>query len=121
MDIVFINQLSVETTIGVYDWEKTIRQTLKLDIKIGCDIRSAAAGDDIAQTIDYAEVSTRLLKHISSNTFELVETVAQQVADIIINEFNALWVSVTLFKPGAVPEADSVGVQIERFADSADK
>lgn len=114
MDTVFIQQLAVKTTIGVYDWEKKIKQQLLLDIEMSSDINNAAASDHIDDTIDYAVVASTITQFIESRQFELIETVAQQCADIILNDFAASQVTITLQKPGAVENAQSVGVKITR-------
>jgi dihydroneopterin aldolase len=113
-DIVFIRQLRVDTVIGVYDWERTIRQTVVLDLEMAWDNRPAAANDGIADALDYAAVSERVLSFIQGSEFQLVETMAEQVAAIVREEFGVPWVRLRLCKPGAVPAARDVGVLIER-------
>lgn len=114
MDIVFIEQLSVITTIGVYDWEQTIEQKLVFDIEIGWDNRAAAASDDVRDCLSYADVTQAVLEHVGNGRFALVERVAEEVAEIILTRFNAPWVRIKLSKPGAVAHAANVGVMIER-------
>ncbi|MCJ8275091.1 MAG: dihydroneopterin aldolase [Psychrosphaera sp.] len=114
MDTVFIRQLAVSTTIGVYDWEKTIKQQLLIDIDMVSDIKDAAASDNISDTVDYAVVSNTITDYVQGNQFELIETVAQNIADIILNDFPVTQVTITLQKPGAVKNAQSVGVKIMR-------
>jgi len=114
MDIVYIRELEVETVIGIYDWEREIRQTVSLDLEMGTDINAAAATEDIENTLNYKSVSDRLISFISESEFLLVETMAQQIADIVMNEFGVRWVRLRLGKPGAVPAARDVGVIIER-------
>ncbi|NDL63601.1 bifunctional dihydroneopterin aldolase/7,8-dihydroneopterin epimerase [Acerihabitans arboris] len=114
MDIVFIEQLTVMTVIGVYDWEQNRRQKLVFDIEMGWDNGPAARSDDVADCLSYADVSDTVLSFVSSNQFALVERVAEEVADLLRQRFNLPWVRIKLSKPGAVPQAASVGVIIER-------
>lgn len=114
MDIVFIQQLAVKTTIGVYDWEKKIKQQLLFDIEMSCDISNAASSDDIDNTVDYAVVSDTITQYVEQHQFELIETVAEKTAEIILSKFAVTRVAITLQKPGAVKNAQSVGVKIVR-------
>jgi dihydroneopterin aldolase len=114
MDRVFIEQLEVITTIGVYDWEQQIKQKLLLDIEMAHDNRLAGKSDNVADALDYSEVSSLVIKHIENNRFLLVERVAEEVTELIMREFNVPWIKVRLAKPGAVVQARSVGVVIER-------
>ncbi|MFM4703234.1 dihydroneopterin aldolase [Aeromonas bivalvium] len=114
MDKVFIRGLEVLSTIGVYEWEKGIRQKLCFDLEMGFDNRPAAAGDDIHLALDYATLSQKVSEYASTRVVELVETMAEQVAHLILSDFRVHWVKVTLTKPGAVPNAAGVGVEILR-------
>lgn len=114
MDKVFIEALEIETLIGIYDWERRIRQTLQFDIEMAFDNRKPAASDDIADTLDYKAVSKRLIEYVSQSSFGLVETLAEQCAGIILAEFAVDRVRLKLSKPGAVRGARAVGVMIER-------
>ena len=114
MDIVFIKQLQVDTIIGVYDWEKIIQQSLFLDISLHCDHRAAAASDDIKLTLDYAVIAEKVTQLITQQPIELIETVAERVAQMLLAEFATSKVEVTVSKPGAVPKAQTVGVHIVR-------
>ena len=114
MDTVFIRQLSVQTVIGCYDWERTIKQTVVLDLEMDWDIKKAAAADDLSFALDYSQVSERLVTFIEGSEFQLIETMAEQCCDIVLNEFNVSWLRLTLGKPGAVPAASTVGLVIER-------
>lgn len=114
VDKIFIKNLQVETVIGIYDWEKKIRQTISLDIEMATDIRKAADSDDIADTVNYKSLSKRLVAYISASRFELVETLAEKVAEIILNEFEVKDVRIVLHKPGALSDADDVGIIINR-------
>ncbi|AWK14327.1 bifunctional dihydroneopterin aldolase/7,8-dihydroneopterin epimerase [Candidatus Fukatsuia symbiotica] len=114
MDIVFIEQLCVMTTIGVYDWEQRIRQKLIFDIEIGSDNRKAAASDDVKDCLNYAEISEAVLQHVEKNSFALVERVAEEVAELLLTRFPSSWVRIKVSKSNAVPQAKHVGVIIER-------
>jgi dihydroneopterin aldolase len=114
MDIVFIEQLSVITTIGVYDWEQTIEQKLVFDIEMGWDNRAAAKSDDVNDCLSYADISDVVVSHVEGQRFALVERVAEEVADLLLSRFNSPWVRIKLSKPGAVARAANVGVVIER-------
>ena len=114
MDIIYLNDLRVETTIGVYDWERRIRQTLVLDIEIGADIRKAAASDKIEDTVDYRAVAERIISFAAASECKLVETLAERIADILLKEFAAPWCRLRLNKQGAVRGVRDIGVVIER-------
>jgi len=114
MDLVFINQLVVETTIGAYEWEKTITQTLKLDIEMAWDNSAPAKNDDLTLALDYATVSQRLTTWFSEQKIELIETAAERVAAMLLQEFSISWLRLTIHKPDAVANASGVGVTIER-------
>jgi len=114
MDIVFLRGLRIETVIGIYDWEKEIRQPVILDLEMSTDVAKAAASDRIEDAVDYKAVSKRLKQYIGEGRFELVETLAERCADIIRNEFGVRWVRLTVNKIGAVTDANDVGVIIER-------
>jgi dihydroneopterin aldolase len=114
MDIVFIRGLRVDTVIGIYDWEREIRQTLILDLEMGTDISKAAASEDIADTLDYKAVSKRLAGFIEESEFLLVETLAERCAELLLREFDIPWLRLSVNKKGAVSLAEDVGVIIER-------
>ncbi|MCG7954669.1 MAG: dihydroneopterin aldolase [Candidatus Thiodiazotropha endolucinida] len=114
MDIVFIRDLRIETVIGIYDWEREITQTVVFDLEMGADIKKAAESDAIEDALDYKAVSKRLVSFVRESKFQLVETLAERCADIVLHEFNVHWVRLTLNKIGAVSMARDVGVIIER-------
>ncbi|WP_029686885.1 bifunctional dihydroneopterin aldolase/7,8-dihydroneopterin epimerase [Tatumella saanichensis] len=114
MDIVFIEQLTVFTTIGAFDWEQTIQQKLVLDIEMAWDNRQAAASDDVNDCLSYADVSEAVLQHLQGGRFALVERVAEEVASLLISRFGLEGVRIKVSKPGAVAQAAQVGVRIER-------
>lgn len=114
MDIVFIEQLTVFTTIGVYDWEQGIQQKLVLDVEMAWDNRLAARSDNVNDCLSYADVSEAILTHLTGSRFALVERVAEEIADLLMNRFNSPGVRVKVSKPGAIAQAAQVGVRIER-------
>ncbi|EGH42077.1 dihydroneopterin aldolase [Pseudomonas syringae] len=114
MDRVFIEGLEVDTVIGAYDWERGIRQCLRLDLSFAWDNRPAAAGDDLSKALDYVSVSTRIQAFAEQAQFQLVETFAERLAEVLMGEFNIPWLRLKLTKPGAVAAAAGVGVEIER-------
>ena len=114
MDVVYLEDLKTDAVIEVYDWERSIRQTLVLDLELASDNRAAAATDGIADAVDYDAISKRILAYVQASEFELIETLAERVADIVLNEFHIPWLRLKLAKPGAVAEAKDVGVIIER-------
>ena len=114
MDRVFIEGLEIEALIGIYDWERRIRQPLLFDLEMAFDNRVPAASDDIALTLDYKAVSKRLIEYVTASEFGLVETLAERCAEIVMNEFKVERVRLKLSKPGAVRGARAVGVFIER-------
>jgi 7,8-dihydroneopterin aldolase/epimerase/oxygenase len=120
MDIVFIEDLRIETVIGIYDWERQIRQVVALDLEMAFDNRRPAATDRIVDTLDYKAVSKRLIAFVEGASFELVETLAERCADIVRNEFGVPWLRLRLSKPGAVRGSRAVGVVIERGARPVD-
>ena len=114
MDRIFLRELRVETIIGIYDWERETRQVVSIDLEMPVDIRRAAATDDITDTLNYKKVAKRILGYVEASSFQLVETLIERIAEIIITEFDVDWVKVTLSKPGAIRGSRDVGVAIER-------
>jgi dihydroneopterin aldolase len=114
MDIIYIRNLKIETVIGVFDWERRIRQTVNLDLEMAADIRKAAVSDNIHDALDYLAVSQRLTAFVSASEFLLVETLAEKIAEIVQQEFQVPWLRLRLSKPGALRNAQEVGVIMER-------
>lgn len=114
MDIVFIQGLKIDCVIGIYDWEREIRQDIVLDIEMSADIKASSETDHINQTLDYKSVSKRLIDFVKTSEFQLVETLAEKITQVIINEFGVEKVKLTLNKGEAVTGAKGVGVIIER-------
>lgn len=113
MDKIFLNGMKVDTLIGVYDWERTRLQTLVLDLTIGLPER-AAYDDKIEHTIHYGEVCQRVREALQQGDFQLLESLAEFVATLIVDEFQAAFVRVKVVKPGILPNVREVGVEIER-------
>lgn len=114
MDIVYLHDLKVDCVIGIFEWERRIKQTIHIDLDMAADIRRAAASDAIADTLDYKAVAKRLVDFAGDSQFQLVETLAEKIAGIVLSEFKVPWVRVRINKKGAVRNADAVGVVIER-------
>ena len=114
MDTIFLHDLRVETVIGIWDWERKIRQTVAIDLEMSADIRNAAATDKVEDTLNYKAVAKRLQQFVADSSFQLVETLAEKIAEIVLGEFDVAWVRVRVNKPGAIRGARDVGVLIER-------
>lgn len=114
MDKLFLRDLKVDAIIGFWDWERRIKQTLSLDLEIGTDAKTAAAVDEVEAALNYEKIADRLLEFVGASHFKLVETLAESVARIVVLEFEAAWVKVTVAKPGAIRAARDVGIVIER-------
>ena len=114
MDKIFLKELTTETVIGIFDWEREVKQTIAIDLEMSADIRRAARTDSIQDTLNYKAVAKRLLAFIQESRYQLVETLAEEVARLVLTEFPVEWVKVTLHKPGAIRHSRDVGVMIER-------
>jgi dihydroneopterin aldolase len=114
MDIIYLHDLRIATVIGVFDWERRVKQTVILNLDMAADIRKAAASEAIADTLDYKAVAKRLIEFVGDSEFQLVETLAERVAEIVLNEFAISWLRLKVNKRGAVRGAVDVGVVIER-------
>jgi dihydroneopterin aldolase len=113
-DVIFLSNLATECIIGIWDWERRVKQRIVLDLEMATDIRKAAASDHIDDTLDYKRVAKRLLQFVGESEFQLVETLTERIAEIIITEFSVPWVRVRLNKQGAIRGARDVGILIER-------
>lgn len=114
MDIVYIRDLHIDTIIGIYDWEREVRQTVSIDLEMATDIRKAAATDDIEHALNYKAVSKRIISYVENRNALLVESLAEEIAALVRDEFNVPWLRLRLSKPGAVRGARDVGLIIER-------
>lgn len=114
MDIIYLHGLVANAQIGVWEWEKQITQQLTIDLDMGADIRIAAASDRLQDTLNYKEVAKRIIGFVEENHFDLVEALAEQIADILLDDFGIPWCRIKLNKKGAINGGRDVGVIIER-------
>ena len=114
MDVIFLSGLTTECIIGIWDWERRVKQKIVIDLEMGADIRRAAGTDAIEDTLDYKRVAKRLLAFVSESQFQLVETLTERIAQIVVTEFDVPWVRVRLNKQGAIRGSRDVGILIER-------
>ena len=113
-DRIFLRGLTAECVIGFIDWERRVKQTVVVDLELPVDCRQAAVTDDVNDTVDYKKVSKRVLAFIEASEFKLVETLAQRLAMLILEEFALEWIRLSINKPGAIRNSRDVGVAIER-------
>ena len=114
MDTVYIDGLKIDTVIGIYDWERKIKQRVIIDVEISCNITAAAKSDAIADACDYASISARITEFAESSQFQLIETLAEQTAQLVVSEFNVPEIKLWVSKPDAVKNAENVGIKITR-------
>ena len=114
MDKIFIHALKSEAIIAIYDWERQVRQTVLVDVEISADIRKAALTDSIEDTLNYKRVAKHVLAFVEGSQFHLVETLAERIARLLLDDFGAPWAKVSVAKIGILPNAKFVGVSIER-------
>ena len=114
MDTIFLHDLRVETIVGIWGWERKIRQTVSINLEWGADIKNASASDSIDYTLNYKLVAKRVQQFVSESNFKLIETLAERIAEIVLNEFDIPWIEVCVNKPGAIRGARNVGVKIRR-------
>lgn len=113
-DIVYIKDLQVKTIIGIFDWEREIKQIVSIDLEMATDIRAAAASDQIDDALNYKSIGKRITAFVEQSEFQLVETLAERIAEIVQNEFGVKWLRLRLSKPGALRGSADVGLIIER-------
>lgn len=113
-DTIFLQNLRVETIVGIWDWERKMRQTVSIDLNMGADIRKAAASDEIDSTLNYKLVAKRVQQFVEGAHFKLVETMAEKIAALVLDEFDMPWIEVRVSKPRAIRNAENVGVVIRR-------
>lgn len=117
MDTIYISALHIKTIIGVFAWERQVKQTIVLNIAIGCDIRQAANSDDISASVDYKAVIERLLSAVGDSQFNLIESLAEYIADLLLNEFQINYLKLRLAKPNILNGVGEVSIMIERNND----
>jgi dihydroneopterin aldolase len=113
-DRIFLRGLTAECIIGFIDWERRVKQTVVVDLELPVDCRQAAVSDDVADTVDYKRVAKRVLAFIEASEFKLVETLAQRLAMLLLEEFGLEWLRLSINKPGAIRNSRDVGVSVER-------
>jgi dihydroneopterin aldolase len=114
MDIIFIHQLQLTLLVGIYEWEKITPQPIQFDLEIGLPHARAATSNAIADTIDYSEVVSEIENLTNQKHFLLVEKLAEDVARLVLDQFKAPWVKVSISKLNALPHVKRLGVSIER-------
>lgn len=114
MDLIYIRNLRVDCVIGVFEWERRIRQTVAVDVDLAADVARAARTDRLEDTLDYKAIAKRLIEYIEQSQFQLVETLAERIAELVLREFAVRWLRVRINKRGALRQAGDVGVVIER-------
>ena len=114
MDKIFLHALKTEAIIGIFDWERQVKQTVIIDIEISADIRKAALSDSINDTLNYKRVAKRVLAFVEESSFHLVETLAEHIAMLLLEDFGIAWVRISLSKPGAIRSSRDVGVMLDR-------
>ena len=114
MDKIFIHALKTEAIVGIFDWERQVKQTVLMDLELSADIRTAALSDSIDDTVNYKRVAKRVLAFVAASQFHLVETLAEHLAMLMLEEFGVAWVGISLSKPGAIRNSRDVGVVLER-------
>ena len=118
MDKIFLTALSAEAVIGIFDWERKIRQRVEIDLEMSFDLSAAAKSDSIDDTLNYKSVAKRVLAFVEESRFQLVETLAYRIAELVIAEYPVVAVRVSVHKPGAIRNSKDVGVVIERSRDA---
>ena len=114
MDRIFLSEMKIDTTVGIWEWEKRIKQQVIIDIEMSADIKKAAATDQIEDTLNYKAVAKSVRKLVEESSFQLVETMAEKISELVIGEHNVSWVKVRVSKPGAIRGSKGVGIIIER-------
>ena len=113
-DTIFLHDLRIKTVVGIWEWERKIRQTVSIDLEMGADIRKAAKTDRIEDTLDYKQIAKRVQQFVEESSFQLVETLAENIATVVLAEFEVPWIVVKVNKPGAIRGSRDVGVVIRR-------
>jgi dihydroneopterin aldolase len=113
-DIVFLRGLAIETTIGFFEWERHVKQTVVIDLEFPVDCARAAGSDSVKDTVDYKSMAKRTIGFVSEAQFHLVETLAHKLATTLLEEFSIEWIRMSINKPGAIRGSRDVGVTIER-------
>jgi 7,8-dihydroneopterin aldolase/epimerase/oxygenase len=113
-DTIFLHDLRIKTIVGIWDWERRIRQTVSIDLEMGADIRKAARTDRIEDALDYKQIAKRVQQFVEDSSYQLVESLAENIAIVVLKEFDVPWIAVKVNKPGAIRGSRDVGVIIRR-------
>lgn len=113
-DTIFLHDLRINAVVGIWEWERKIRQTVSIDLEMGADIRKAARTDKIEDTLDYKQIAKRVQQFVEDSSYQLVETLAENIAGVVLREFDVPWIVVKVNKPGAIRGSRDVGVLIRR-------
>ena len=113
-DTIFLHDLRIKTIVGIWDWERRIRQTVSIDLEMGADIRKAARTDRIEDALDYKQIAKRVQQFVEDSSYQLVESLAENIATVVLKEFDVPWIAVRVNKPGAIRGSRDVGVIIRR-------
>ena len=113
-DIIYIKDLRVQTIIGIFGWEREVRQEVSIDLEISFDCKKAAKTDSIEDTIDYKKITKNIIKFVEGSSFQLQESLAEGIAKLVKNEYKSSSIKLRVSKPGALRYAEDVGVIIYR-------
>ncbi|HEY5624536.1 MAG TPA: dihydroneopterin aldolase [Gammaproteobacteria bacterium] len=116
MDKIFLRELEIDAVIGIWEWERRVKQKVSVNLELAADARAAAQADSIDETLNYKDVAKRLIDYVGSSEFQLVESLAECCAEIIVREFGVSWLKLSVSKPGAIEGSRTVGITIERSA-----
>jgi dihydroneopterin aldolase len=120
MDKIFLRELEIEAVIGIWEWERQVKQKVSIDLEIATDVRGAAQNDAVEGTVNYKDVAKRLIEFVGNSEFQLVESLADAIAGLIIREFEISWLRLSVANPAAIEGSKTVGVMIERTAEDYD-
>ena len=114
MDKIFLKSLRLKTRIGLFDWEKQIDQIINIDLEAGFDISKAAETDDVKHSLDYKTISNAIKEYVENNNHELIETLIENIAQMILKGFDVEYITLSISKPGAIRDSKDVGITITR-------
>ena len=114
MDKIFLKNLRLKTRIGLFDWEKQIEQIINIDLEAGFDISKAAETDDVKHSLDYKTISNTIKEYVENNNHELIETLIENIAQMILKGFDVEYITLSISKPGAIRDSKDVGITITR-------
>ncbi len=114
MGIIFIRDLRVQAIIGIHEHERLKAQTISIDLDMMSDTTRAAATENIRDALDYQRLSVSVEAFVAASSFQLIETLAERVAELVLRDFGVPWLRLTLHKPDALDSCGDVGVVIER-------